>query len=102
MGGSLPSFWLVLSADCATVFFSITSWRAASTSTAFENELVGFLAHHPGNLVYWRVDDRIRVDSKLGPSAGVAIYLGPAAAVRQVYQVYALNRRVILHAVHHP
>jgi hypothetical protein len=92
-----PKFWSVLVHGCAWTWNRLVCPSGSAPIKLFERKPVDFANMHiPGVLVYWHLDKRLRVNKKLGPTAGVGVYIGPADAVSQSgHQVFTLDCSVI-------
>jgi len=91
-----PKYWSVLAPGCVWTLNRLVRSTGYAPIEVFENKPIDFTGvYSPGILVYWHLDPRNRVDSKLGPSGGVASYVRPGDAVNQAgHQVCLPNGRV--------
>ena len=100
-GSFPPKFWSVMvRMACWTLNRLVRSDGNAPIET-FAKKDIDFSNLHPaGTLAYWHVDKKQRDDPKLGNSAAVGVYLGPAEVFGQRgHLVYTTNDR--LRAVSH-
>ena len=77
--GHFPlKFWSVLVHGCAWTWNRLVRPSGSAPIELFERKPVNFSNMHiPGVLVYWHLDKRLCVNKKLGPTAGVGVYIGP-------------------------